>query len=106
MAIKVRCPGCRTSFSLDDIFQGKKVRCKNCDESFVVNRKPQAEEEPEEQFQEKSPKTRPARKGRQRDTEDEPEPFQRKHRSKEKKEPLALMIGGVILAVLLLVSCA
>ncbi|MBV9124804.1 MAG: HEAT repeat domain-containing protein [Planctomycetes bacterium] len=106
MAIKVRCPGCRTRFSLDDIFKGKKVRCKNCDESFVVSRKPQVEEEPEEQIQEESPKTPPARKPRQRDTWDEPEPFQRKLRSKEKKEPLALMIGGVILAVLLLVSCA
>ncbi|MBV9126095.1 MAG: hypothetical protein JO112_22310 [Planctomycetes bacterium] len=36
MAIAVACPNCDQSYQLADTWQGKKVRCKKCQEEFVV----------------------------------------------------------------------
>jgi predicted Zn finger-like uncharacterized protein len=36
MSITVSCPGCGTSYSLDDSLRGRKVRCKECRETIEV----------------------------------------------------------------------
>lgn len=37
MAIKTTCPNCQTSFNLADTMEGKKVRCKSCQQAFTVS---------------------------------------------------------------------
>jgi predicted Zn finger-like uncharacterized protein len=36
MAIPFRCPGCRTAYNLTDGQRGQRLRCKRCQETFVV----------------------------------------------------------------------
>ena len=36
MPIQAKCPGCGAAYTLVDDQRGKRVRCKKCDETFVV----------------------------------------------------------------------
>jgi hypothetical protein len=36
MTIKTRCPGCKKDYTLSDALAGKRVRCKQCTETFLV----------------------------------------------------------------------
>src|SRR4051794_36510885 len=36
MSIEVSCPACGAAYNLNDKLEGKRVRCKNCDDTFVV----------------------------------------------------------------------
>lgn len=38
MSIAIVCPNCRASYHLNDALEGKKVRCKKCDEIMLVHR--------------------------------------------------------------------
>ena len=36
MAIRITCPGCKTTLTLDDEKRGQKVRCDNCDKALNI----------------------------------------------------------------------
>jgi predicted Zn finger-like uncharacterized protein len=117
MPLRVQCPGCAAEYKLVDTLAGKKIRCKKCAAIVPV---PRLEEEvvalpAPEKVKAVAPRSRPAPA---RDDEGEPRPRRRRDEDEDdrpeakKKLPMAwiiggsvggmLLIGGVILAVVLL----
>ncbi|HEY7329883.1 MAG TPA: zinc-ribbon domain-containing protein [Gemmataceae bacterium] len=105
MSIATTCPSCDASYQLADSMLGKKVRCKSCEEIFVVRSKSRVpdRDEDEERIQ-SSP--RPAKRV-VRDEEDEDEERSQPRRRPRKKSGnsalVPLIIGGCVVAVVLLV---
>src|SRR5205823_3645224 len=66
MSISARCPHCLTLFQLNDSLDGKKVRCKNCKETFAVTVAPPAAS-PISPFQDEKDQEREAVARRRRD---------------------------------------
>jgi len=120
MPLQISCPHCDASFNVADTMSGKKVRCKSCQEIFVVkeSRAPEVEEV-EEEPQERRPKKvdqrlqtkpKPASSSssgtRRRDDDDDEDeaPRRRPKKAAKKKQgaPVGLIIGAVAGGVFLL----
>ncbi len=94
MAIRVTCPSCKSSYTVDDVLAGKKVRCRDCDKPVVIP----AGSGKEQGVTAKAPRGAAARKGspdRREDSDDQP------RRGKKAKKggsmmPLLLIGGGVV----------
>jgi hypothetical protein len=131
MSIQTKCPGCRSPYSLPDNLEGKKVRCKKCERTFVVGGVAaveaaddweDADEEGEEDRVRQSPRADgssarrrdeddeddfPPRRRRRHDDdeeEDEDRPRPRRRRKKSGNPATAWIIGGVGAGALLLVA--
>jgi predicted Zn finger-like uncharacterized protein len=87
MAIQTECPHCRNSYSLADGLIGKTVRCKNCQEPFVV--RDRTERKP------------PSRSRDEDEDRDEP----RAPRRKQKGMPAWLLVVGGVGAFVLMLGC-
>jgi predicted Zn finger-like uncharacterized protein len=99
MAIPTTCPHCRASFRFADEMRGKRVRCKSCEEPFVVRRGGD-EEEPPARERIRGDRPSPAPAPRRRRDEDEDAPRRPGRRSIERPSsgggaPVGLIIGGV-----------
>jgi S1-C subfamily serine protease len=73
MPIHVVCPGCRTPYDVPDDLEGKKIRCKHCDQPVPVVAKPKLAAKtmsPDERTQ-SSPRKLPPRSHGDRDAEDD-----------------------------------
>ena len=132
MSIQIACPGCGHDYNLSDALQGKKIRCKKCEEIFTVNG---AAKSVADEAIEPADKPRPgpraaappagkrrgadgetairsgvrtgARPVRRRgdDEEDEgPPPGKKGAAPKSKSNKMPLIIGGAVLGVVLLVG--
>jgi DNA-directed RNA polymerase subunit RPC12/RpoP len=123
MTIKASCPHCEREYTLADTQEGKTVRCKDCDEKFVVE-KPRRKRRDDDEEEDDRPRKRSARvrddedeerdtKRRRRrddddDDEDEDERDERPRR-KAKKGGIPLWVwlasggGGLLLIVVILV---
>lgn len=44
--LAVSCPGCQKSYRLNDEYEGKKVRCKQCDKTFIATVESDKEDDP------------------------------------------------------------
>src|SRR5262249_40171170 len=112
MPIRITCPHCRDSYSVDEDLLGKRVRCRECKEAFTVQ-SPRRREDDEDEG-DRRPDRRvgarpsraveyeaPRRSSRSRD-EDDPPP--RRKTKSGGLSPLVLVGGGV--GVLLLVALA
>lgn len=94
MPIPVHCPQCRTLYQVGEQLRGKRVRCKSCQETFLIPASPAAAAEP---------RPRPAA-----DEASAPRPVRREGRSVRRKKAVArkgspvvsvLTIGGATVAV-------
>src|SRR5262245_9927078 len=128
MSIQIACPGCGHDYNLSDALQGKKIRCKKCEEIFTVNgaAKPVADDaiEPADKPR-PGPRAAAPPPGRRRgaetairsaartgarpvrrrgdDEEDEgPPPSKKGAAPKSKSNKMPLIIGGAVLGVVLL----
>jgi predicted Zn finger-like uncharacterized protein len=113
MAIKTLCPNCRTPFTLADQMNGKKVRCKNCAEPFVVGGADKDDDVPEarlareDRFQDRARSAAPASRVRDDDPDDDSQDRPRKKSVRKQPSnglPLGLIIGGAAALVVLLVG--
>ncbi|MBV9126137.1 MAG: hypothetical protein JO112_22535 [Planctomycetes bacterium] len=117
MSIQAACPHCGTAFNLNDALRGKKVRCRECHEPFVVGGPAAATAaEPEElklEEVEPEPTARPVRSrpARRRDEDDEEEEAARRRQAATQADKTAstvlkifLILGGVVL-ILGLAAC-
>src|SRR5206468_2999301 len=82
MSIPTVCPHCGTSFVLNDALLGKKVRCKSCQQPFVVEHTEEAETVAEDRIQ-----AAPARKGGPRYRADDDDPDTKRPPKKGGKKP-------------------
>src|ERR1700686_4761007 len=102
MAIRIKCPACDTSNTVDEEKRGRKVRCRHCEELLSVPKRRGAEEGIQE-----SPKVAGKAGGSRRQGEDEtddPRPIRKKDQSAKGGFPVLLVAGaGVAVLFLLLV---
>jgi predicted Zn finger-like uncharacterized protein len=84
MAIEALCPTCGAVFNLKDEYQGKKVRCKKCEQTFTVGGEAKAKARDEDDGVQAKAGTVPAKKGGRDDDEDE-ERSSRKGRAAAKR---------------------
>src|SRR5438309_3255773 len=100
MAILAECPGCRETFTLPEHLQGKKLRCKKCQQIFVATAaaaKPPRTTSPITAAVPRFPREAarpPARKSRA----DEPE--------RRRSPALPWIVGGAVAAAAALVTMA
>lgn len=104
MAIRITCPGCKSSLTLADELRGKKVRCKKCETSIKIpdaNGAKRQREEEEADADERQPNSSED----DSDEEDEERPAKKKKKKKAAKgfSPV-LIIVPVAVVVLLLVG--
>lgn len=117
MAVKCQCSNCGQTYNLADEMVGKKVRCRDCKEAFLVRRRtgigssrppreeiavaiPAVDDDVKEQ-----PEPAPGRRASVNDDDPLPSPpRRRKVRSKRKASgpPVMLIVGGSIAGVLLI----
>lgn len=114
MPVQASCPSCHTSYRLADEMEGKRVRCRRCEQPFLVERQPEPpSEEPEELDEaEPAPRKRASRSEPQRrprpveDPDNDGEAYalaRPRRRRKQKGVSPALLIAGGVGAVVLLV---
>jgi predicted Zn finger-like uncharacterized protein len=94
--MKTVCPACGAILHLDDSFEGKKVRCDECEEVFVAGRPRQRRPAPVENMTRDRP--RPVRRRPARDEEWDEEPQRRRTAA---FPVLAVVLGAGILVLLL-----
>jgi len=124
MAIQMTCPSCGREYNLADTMEGKKVRCKDCEETFTVgdsgragvvsadtrrqrasaprDRDDEEDDRPRgrRRDRDEDEETRPARRRERRDEEDDrPRPRRRKQSGSGGGLVLALSLGGGLLVV-------
>src|ERR1019366_6249054 len=109
MAIRITCPGCKTSLTLDEKMRGKKVRCRECEKVLNIpaaNGKPKKEAADDEAIQEeRKVKAKTAAASHHDEDGDEEEDRPAKKKKKKKAGPgvmTGVLIGGSALFVLLL----
>lgn len=111
MSIHTTCPGCRSPFTLADAMAGKKIRCGNCQEVFVVEptrfRRRGEEEERSPQVQEPAASVRPPGEGLRRREEMVEEDRVPPRRPRELEESSGVnnvpwIMGGIVACVLML----
>ncbi len=108
MAIRITCPGCQTSLTLDDKMRGKKVRCKACAKvlSIPAVKAKVLAEGPEEEAVQDEPrlklKKRSVPSEADSDSESDVRPGKKKKKKKGKKGSGMLIMGGVAALVVLL----
>jgi len=115
MSIRVRCPGCDTEYALADQQAGKKVRCKKCETVIAVKAAPEADappakrpasavraEPPGRETERRVPARQPDRPRRDRDEDDAD---RRPIKKKSGGMALWLILGGVGVALLLMLAC-
>ncbi|HBI45066.1 MAG TPA: hypothetical protein DDY78_19740, partial [Planctomycetales bacterium] len=113
MAIPVTCPDCGASYQVADQLDGKKVRCRECDAVLLVDSeappprraaaRPAKPRRTEESRVRSGRPERPQRPRRDRDDDDDDAP--RRIKKQQGGVPLALILGGVGAAFLLLLGC-
>jgi len=103
MSLSVTCPHCRDRFRVADKFEGKKIRCEECDELFVAEEaipKSRAIEVDEDDEPRRAPKRAKAegrnRPSRRRDEDDEDED----DRKAAAKKQTIYIAGGIGVAML------
>jgi uncharacterized Zn finger protein (UPF0148 family) len=100
MAIRITCPGCKTSLTLDDDKRGQKIRCDNCDKALNIPAASGAKREKEMAVQNgQSVKAKPARMPPPEFDEEEA-PKKSKKKKKQQSGPdliLWLVAGGAVL---------
>jgi len=110
MPIQTQCPHCRTSYTLADNLAGKRVRCRECGDTFPVP----ADEEPERPgaVQARRPAEReddepppPAPRRRRRRGRDGDEDWMPRRRGAGGSALLLGLIGGGALLVVVVVGC-
>src|SRR5262245_62906438 len=108
MAISARCPSCGASFLLDEELAGKYVRCRDCQNTFLVPAGTAIEprrHDPDAGWEEERDRDRP----RRREEEDD-EPRRRRRRSRREDSEsdstgtVLLWVFGVIGGVMLLLA--
>jgi predicted Zn finger-like uncharacterized protein len=120
MSIKTSCPNCEATYTLAESQRGKKVRCRECSNTFVVGgqddapaprsgklRKDGVGTAPRAPSRTPPPRTKPAAVRRDRDREDEDDEENETTRQPDVKKkgsalPMILLIGGGILLLFLL----
>ncbi len=116
MATRISCPNCETPLAVPEEMLGRKVRCKSCQEVFVVRTSPPRNDEDEIDEVERiqtSPRPKPVssrrrdendedRPPRRRDDDDRPVRRRERERPVSSGPPLPLILGGVAAALLLL----
>lgn len=115
MPIETRCPGCRARYTLPEGLEGKRVRCKQCEESFLVRAAGAAraaeaddEDEREDRYTEGRRSRPAARRAGARglydeDEDDEGRPLPRR-RGQRGNDALPWIIGGAAAAVVILIG--
>ena len=107
MPIQAKCPGCGAVYTLVDDQRGKRVRCRKCDDTFVVGTAIKAQAPapppppPRRDSVRLSPAAAPVARRRFRDEEDEDTPPDRKER---KSSNVPWIVGGALAGLLILVG--
>src|SRR5262245_62160678 len=96
MSIPAVCPTCQSSVKLVDHLAGKKVRCKKCQEVFLV---PQATSDREREDDERRPRRH---RDEGDDDEDRPGARRRTGKTKERSSKTLLILGGSVGAIVVL----
>jgi predicted Zn finger-like uncharacterized protein len=108
MSIATQCSHCGAAYNLNDAMLGKTVRCKSCQEAFVVgpantsSGKPAAGKSSVQAG--KAPAKQPARARVVEDDDDDAVPARRSERTPRKSSAgkIVLLVGGIVTAVVLL----
>jgi predicted Zn finger-like uncharacterized protein len=106
MAIRVTCPSCESSYTVDDAMRGKKVRCRDCEATVAVpstsgkdGKSSSSGAGKKQESISSRPMPRVAARASDRDRDDDDRP-RRKDPAKKSGMLLPLVIGGGVLAVL------
>ena len=108
MTIRITCPGCKTSLTLEDEMRGRKVRCRKCEkvlnipEASEANREKAAAVQNGQKIKVKA-KTAPAR-AEENEEEETPRRTKKKKQQSGPGMQTALVIGGAAVFVLLIAS--
>jgi HEAT repeat protein len=95
MAIKVKCPTCEHSYSLPESQEGKRVKCKNCADQFVVRDRDDDDDRDSRSGRDRS---------RDRDRDDDDRPRRRPSREGDGSSSVLMwsLIGGGIFLFLII----
>jgi predicted Zn finger-like uncharacterized protein len=110
MAIRITCPGCKTSLTLNEDKRGRKVRCRNCENVLNVpaangSKRKTEDAEVTQTDRKLKVKAAPAPEEEEQD-EEERRPAKKKKKGKKAKKGLSpiLLMTGVAVGVVLLVG--
>jgi HEAT repeat protein len=101
MSIHIVCRNCGTGYNVSDDLLGKKVLCRNCDESIPVRAASGVKRNEPPHRKSAAP---PRRREDEDEDEDEARPRKRKARATAGSDHKVLLLGGGLLALLLLVG--
>ena len=109
MAIRITCPGCKTSLTLDDDKRGRKVRCDNCEKVLNIpaanGSKRKTQEEAAMQTERKLKGNTVPAPDEDEEQEEEVRPVKKKKKGKKAKKgasPILLIVAAAAAIILLL----
>src|SRR5262245_6207462 len=101
MPITTFCPACKREYLLADAQLGKRVRCKDCNESFYADEKREGRRAAPEMIAPADDTERPVRRRRpaQDDGADERPPRRRRNAASGRGLLIGLLLGGAVLLI-------
>lgn len=105
MAVSTVCPACLQRYQLSEEVRGKRVRCRQCSGTFVVEEQRAPVRAPAEIVDYDDPQEAAPRRARESSENGEPRPRRRKGRRKQDNTAMIIMIvGGGVTAMAIVVA--
>jgi predicted Zn finger-like uncharacterized protein len=103
MALRLTCPSCRTSQTIDDSKRGRKVRCEGCDKVLNIPAAPEPKKKRDEEAIQDKPKLKVKTSPRRDDDDDDDQPRKKKAKKSGGSSLGLILVGGGV--VVLLLTC-
>ncbi|MBI2805716.1 MAG: trypsin-like peptidase domain-containing protein [Planctomycetes bacterium] len=103
MAVRITCPACDASYSVDDSKRGKKVSCRECEKPIAVPAESTTKRSREEEGVQARPKIKATPRKRDEEDSEDRAPVRKKKPEAKAGFPVLLVVGGIAAVFLVLV---